>query len=124
MASCAPASAPSIIENMITPLAPTPVPAPTSERPKYGPGELVDYTAQNGDTLPALAAPTGTHLHFARKYNGEWVIADGPLPFVLSGWTVYAGEKPYQGKLVKGDKVITADLYAQSLAVILRENDE
>jgi LasA protease len=67
---------------------------------------------------------TGTHLHFARKYNGEWVIADGPLPFVLSGWTVYAGEKPYQGKLVKGDKVITADLYAQSLAVILREGDD
>jgi LasA protease len=67
---------------------------------------------------------TGTHLHFARKYNGEWVIADGPLPFVLSGWTVYAGEKPYEGKLVKGDKVITADLYAQSLAVILRESDD
>ena len=67
---------------------------------------------------------TGTHLHFARKYNGEWVIADGPLPFVLSGWTVYAGEKPYEGKLVKGDKVITADLYAQSLAVILRETDD
>lgn len=67
---------------------------------------------------------TGTHLHFARKYNGEWVIADGPLPFVLSGWSAYAGEKPYQGKLVKGDKVITADLYAQSLAVILRETDD
>ena len=67
---------------------------------------------------------TGTHLHFARKYNGEWVIADGPLPFVLSGWTVYAGEKPYEGNLVKGDKVITADLYAQSLAVILREIDD
>ena len=67
---------------------------------------------------------TGTNLHIARKYNGEWVIADGPLPFVLSGWTVYAGEKPYQGKFVKGDKVITADLYAQSLAVILRETDD
>jgi murein DD-endopeptidase MepM/ murein hydrolase activator NlpD len=67
---------------------------------------------------------TGTHLHIARKYNGEWVIADGPLPFVLSGWTVYAGEKPYEGKMVKGDQVITADLYAQSLAVIRRENDE
>jgi len=67
---------------------------------------------------------TGTHLHIARKYNGEWVIADGPVPFVLSGWTAYAGEKPYQGKLVKGDKVITADLYGQSLAVILRETDE
>jgi hypothetical protein len=66
---------------------------------------------------------TGTHLHFARKYNGEWVMADGPLPFVLSGWTVYAGEKPYQGKMVKGDRVITADLYGQSLAQIIREED-
>ncbi len=67
---------------------------------------------------------TGTHLHFARKYNGEWVIADGPIPFVLSGWTVYAGEKPYQGKLVKGDQVITADVYGQSRALIVREDDQ
>jgi LasA protease len=58
--SCAPGPAPSIIENMITPLAPTSMPAPTSERPKYAPGELVDYTAQNGDTLPALAARFNT----------------------------------------------------------------
>ena len=67
---------------------------------------------------------TGTHLHIARKYNGEWILADGALPFVLSGWRVYAGDRPYQGKLVKGDKVITADLYAQSLAVILRDNND
>ncbi len=67
---------------------------------------------------------TGTHLHFARKYNGEWVIADGPIPFVLSGWTVYAGAHPYQGKLVKGDKVITADVYGQSRALIVREDDQ
>src|SRR5215207_8069989 len=60
VASCAPAPAPSIIENMITPLAPTPVPAPTSERPKFAPGELVDYTAQNGDTLGALGARLNT----------------------------------------------------------------
>jgi len=45
---------------MITPLAPTPIPAPTSGRPAYSPGELVDYTAQNGDTLPALAARFNT----------------------------------------------------------------
>jgi len=35
-------------------------PAPTSERPEYQPGELVDYIAQNGDTLPALAARFNT----------------------------------------------------------------
>ena len=28
---------------------------------------------------------TGTHLHFARKYNGEWVTADGPIPFIMDG---------------------------------------
>lgn len=87
-------------------------------------GEWVEQDARIGHPSCEGGTSTGTHLHFARKYNGEWVIADGPLPFVLSGWTVYAGDKPYQGKLVKGDKVITADLYAQSLAVILRETDE
>ena len=54
--ACAPSRSPSIIENMITPLAPTPLPAPISERPQFAPGELVDCIAQNGDTLPALAA--------------------------------------------------------------------
>jgi LasA protease len=85
-------------------------------------GEWVDQDDRIGHPSCEGGASTGTHLHFARKYNGEWVIADGPLPFVLSGWTVYAGEKPYQGKLVKGDKVITADLYAQALALIRRED--
>jgi LasA protease len=66
---------------------------------------------------------TGTHLHIARKYNGEWMIADGPIPFVLSGWTTVAGAKPYEGKLVKGNRVITADLYGQLRAVIYREDD-
>jgi LasA protease len=69
VASCAPGPAPSIIKNMITPLAPTPMPAPTSERPKYAPGELVDYTAQNGDTLPALAARFNTTVEEIREAN-------------------------------------------------------
>jgi len=60
LAACAPSPSTIIIENMITPLAPTPVPAPTSERPEYAPGELVDYTAQSGDTLSALAARFNT----------------------------------------------------------------
>jgi murein DD-endopeptidase MepM/ murein hydrolase activator NlpD len=54
---------------MITPLAPTLVPAPTSERPKYAPGELVEYIAQNGDTLPALAARFNTTVEEIREAN-------------------------------------------------------
>ena len=39
----------------------------------------------------------GTHLHIARKYNGEWVGAGGALPFVLSGWTTHEGETSTHG---------------------------
>ena len=60
--SCAPLAANSSIENMITPLAPTSVPAPTSGRPDYNPGELVSYTVQSGDTVPALAARFNTSV--------------------------------------------------------------
>ncbi|HSL28059.1 MAG TPA: LysM peptidoglycan-binding domain-containing protein [Anaerolineales bacterium] len=67
--ACAPGAPPSILENMITPLAPTPVPAPTSDRPKYAPGELVDYIAQSGDTLPALAARFNTTVEEIRESN-------------------------------------------------------
>ncbi len=49
---------------------------------------------------------TGTHLHFARKYNGEWMLADSPVPLVLSGWTTKNGYKPYQGSLVKEDLIV------------------
>lgn len=87
-------------------------------------GEWVEQDDRIGHPSCEGGVSTGTHVHIARKYNGEWILADGPIPFVLSGWTAYAGDRPYQGKLVKGEKVITADLYAQSLAVILREDDE
>lgn len=51
---------------------------------------------------------TGTHVHIARKYKGEWISTSGPLPFVMSGWTALPGETIYKGTLVKDDLVITA----------------
>ncbi len=66
---------------------------------------------------------TGTHLHFARKYNGEWVTADGPIPFVLSGWRVVAGGKAYEGKLIREDQFVIADINSESKSIIIRENE-
>ncbi len=65
-------------------------------------GDLIGHPSCEG------GAATGTHVHIARKYNGEWVLAGGPLPMVLSGWRAVAGAKPYEGSLVKGDQVVTA----------------
>ena len=51
---------------------------------------------------------TGTHVHFARKYNGEWIAADGPMPFELSGWIAHAGPEAYKGNLTRGEAVVNA----------------
>lgn len=67
---------------------------------------------QTGDPIghPSCegGSATGTHVHIARKFNGEWIGVDPALPFVLSGWTAQAGENPYEGTLVKGDQIVTA----------------
>ena len=52
---------------------------------------------------------SGTHVHIARKYNGEWMTADGVLPFVLSGWEPVRGDAPYQGYLVREGEIVIAN---------------
>jgi LysM repeat protein/murein DD-endopeptidase MepM/ murein hydrolase activator NlpD len=63
---------------------------------------------------------TGTHVHFARKYKGEWIGAGDPLPLVLSGWTALTGEKQFQTSLVKGAQIITASQNAGINSRIIR----
>jgi hypothetical protein len=67
---------------------------------------------------------TGTHLHFARKYNGEWMLADGPLPFTLSGWVAHAGAKPYEGTLTRGDQTVIAQPNGSAKTRITRQAGE
>ena len=64
---------------------------------------------------------TGTHLHFARKYNGEWMAAGGPVPLVMDGWRALAGPAPYQGWLARAGIKIQASQYAASSSQIFRE---
>lgn len=64
---------------------------------------------------------TGTHVHIARKYNGEWIAADGPLPFVLDGWTSHAGTVPYQGSLTRDGVTIYASQVGSFESRIIRQ---
>jgi len=50
----------------------------------------------------------GTHVHIARKYNGEWIPADGPNPFQLEGWISSGNGIEYDGFLTKGAQVVEA----------------
>jgi hypothetical protein len=50
----------------------------------------------------------GTHFHIARRYNGEWIPADGALPFVLDGWTSSGTGIEYDGYLQKNSDSLEA----------------
>ncbi len=67
---------------------------------------------------------TGTHIHIARKYNGEWILADGPLPFTLSGWRAHAGALPYQGTMTRDDRIVTANTTGNAASQIIRRSDD
>jgi len=51
---------------------------------------------------------TGTHVHIARKYNGEWMPADSVIPFDLEGWIAHNGAAAYSGYLTRGTAIVTA----------------
>ncbi len=51
---------------------------------------------------------TGTHLHLARLYNGEWISADAGLPFVLDGWVAGGTGTLYDGTLTKDGRTLEA----------------
>ena len=50
----------------------------------------------------------GTHTHFVRKYNGEWIPADGPIPFVLDGWVSQGEGTEYDGTLTRDGVTLEA----------------
>lgn len=62
----------------------------------------------------------GTHLHFARRYNGEWIPADQGLPFDLDGWISKGFGREYDGRLLRGTEMIEAYGYITKESEISR----
>lgn len=65
-------------------------------------GDVIGYASCEG----GLA--NSSHLHLARRFNGEWLAAGGPVPMNLSGWIVQPNLSSYEGTIVKGNQVRTA----------------
>jgi LysM repeat protein len=61
---------------------------------------------------------TGTHVHIARKYNGEWIPVDSAIPFNLEGWIAHTGDAAYQGTLTRGNQTVTASSYSNAASLI------
>jgi murein DD-endopeptidase MepM/ murein hydrolase activator NlpD len=65
-------------------------------------GDPIGYPSCEGGTA------TGTHVHIARKYNGEWIPVNSTISFDLNGWIAHVGGAPYQGTLTRGNQEIIA----------------
>lgn len=50
----------------------------------------------------------GTHFHLARRYNGVWIEAGGPIPFNLGGWVAKSFGIVYDGSLTKDGYTVEA----------------
>lgn len=91
-----------------------------AEKERISAGAWVETDMRIGHPSCEGGQATGTHVHIARKYNGEWLAADGPLPFVLSGWTAHAGKLSYEGTLEKDGRTVTARPDGSSGSTIIR----
>jgi LasA protease len=91
-----------------------------AEKDRLPEGTRVNLGDRLGHPSCERGKSTGTHVHLARKYNGEWLPAVGPLPFVLSGWQVVAGRRSYEGYLTKDGQTITASPGGASSSIISR----
>jgi murein DD-endopeptidase MepM/ murein hydrolase activator NlpD len=77
-------------------------------RERVAPGTMLKAGERVGHPSCEGGMSNGTHLHIARKYNGEWIPADAAQPFVLSGWQAESAGRHYDGYLRRAGKSVEA----------------
>ena len=77
-------------------------------RDRVQPGVHVKAGDRIGHPSCEGGVSTGTHVHLARRYNGEWISADQTLPFVLDGWVSRGLGSEYDGYLVREGHTVEA----------------
>ena len=61
---------------------------------------------------------TGSHVHIARKYNGEWIPASGVIPFKMDNWIPEAGDTEYAGGMTRFTEIVIASIDAEEKSLI------
>ncbi len=91
-----------------------------ASRDRVAVGTWVETNQPIGHPSCEGGVASGTHVHFSRKYNGEWMPAGPPTPMILSGWQVVMGEKAYRGELHRDGQVVTANPDGSAQTLIIR----
>lgn len=77
-------------------------------RDRVQPGTFLRAGDRIGHPSCEGGVSTGTHVHIARKYNGEWIPADQDLPFAMEGWISAGDGYEYNGRLLRDGTTIDA----------------
>jgi LasA protease len=68
-------------------------------RDRVQPGTALKAGDRIGHPSCEGGVSNGTHTHIARRYNGEWIPADGNIPFDLDNWISSGYGSEYNGAL-------------------------
>jgi len=77
-------------------------------RDRVRPGAFLRAGERIGHPSCEGGISSGTHVHLARRYNGEWIPADQTLPFVLDRWVSRGAGKEYDGFLERSGHSVEA----------------
>ncbi len=88
---------------------------------KAGVGTVLEAGDPIGHPSCEGGTSTGTHIHIARKFNGEWMLAEGPLAFNLEGWIAYNGDRAYTGTLKRFSRTVVACECSNQESRIIRD---
>ena len=76
-------------------------------------GDVLGHPSCDGGTS------SGTHVHIARKYNGEWIEAGGVIPLNLDNWIAENGDEKYEGKMRRFSSYVIASTSSEYFSRIL-----
>jgi hypothetical protein len=81
-------------------------------------GVLVETGDHLGHPSCEGGESTGSHIHIARKYNGEWIPAAGVTPFNLGDWIAQEGVNEYQGTMTRFGETVIASALSEEISLI------
>lgn len=76
-------------------------------------GDVLGHPSCDGGTS------SGTHVHIARKYNGEWIEAGGIIPLNLDNWITENGAVKYEGIMRRFSSYVIASTSSEYFSRIL-----
>jgi murein DD-endopeptidase MepM/ murein hydrolase activator NlpD len=89
-------------------------------RDRVEPGTQLQAGSRIGHPSCEGGFSNGTHVHIARRYNGEWIPADQSIPFNMDGWISSGSGDLYDGYLSKDGITVKADQFRTPDRVIQR----